>query len=111
MLKRIKQLFKPSVKTLQKPPVPEQRLAGDRITTAAVHYAKELARQKSSLTGTPAATSGAVESAAVTPALEPGDVHAENNAEIDRVLEQKGGNQVLVTRHSKIIYLRISATS
>ena len=53
----------------------------------------------------------AVESAAVAPALEPGDIHAENNAEIDRVLEQKRGSHVLVTRHSKIIDLKIIATS
>ena len=111
MLKRIKQLFKPSVKPFQKPPVPEQQLAADRVVTAAMHYASELARQKSSLTGTPATMPRAVESAAVAPALEPGDIHAENNAEIDRVLEQKRGSHVLVTRHSKIIDLKIIATS
>lgn len=111
MFKRIKQLIKPSVKSTGKQPIPEQHLAADRITAAAVHYAKELARQKSSLTGTPAAAPRAVESAAFAPALEPGDIHAENNAEIDRVLEQKRGSHILLTRHSKIIDLKIIATS
>lgn len=83
-------------------PVEQQTLAGDRIVKAAMHYARELARQKSKLTGTPAAIPAAAK-AEPAPATGADDIHAENNAEIDRVIEQRRGNRMALTRHRKVI--------
>lgn len=97
---RVKQLFKRFQKK-QKPAEEHQTLAPERIVRASMHYARELAQQKSRMTGTPAHTDTPEASAASV--ADPGDIHAENNAEIDRVIEQKRGSRMAVTTLSKIV--------
>ncbi len=77
--------------------------APDRVVTAALRAVRERAKADTSFIAPPLPKPNTAASAAT----DPGDIHAENNAEIDRVMEQKRGELMVMTRNRKVVNFRV----
>ena len=92
MIKRLLKRFKKEVPA-----------APDRVVTAALRAVRERAKADNSFIAPPMPKPEKSASAA----SDPGDIHAENNAEIDRVMEQKRGALMVMTKHRKVVNFRV----
>ena len=74
-----------------------------RVVAAALRMTRELALTKPRIAGAHLSDRRSI----APPAADPGDIHAENNAEIDRVLAHLQSDKLVATKHhNKVIHLR-----
>ena len=92
MIKRLLKRFKKEVPA-----------APDRVVTAALRALRERAKAGTCFIAPPMPKPDTATSAAT----DPDDIHAENNAEIDRVMEQKRGELMVMTRNRKVVNFRV----
>ena len=81
----------------------EEPAAPDRVVTAALRAVRERAKTDTCFIAPPQPKP----EKAATAVPDPCDVHAENNAEIDRVVEQKRGELMVMTRNRKVVNFRV----